>query len=494
MNIYLKKQRWKIVLSIIALVIVGAILWYTGFIANKVRKEERQKVRLWSEAIQKKADLVKVTNMSFEELANQERKKVELWAKATKELQKELTDYSFALEIIQENKDIPLILTDENNNISSSINLPENNDKSLEDLIVEWQKHNPPIEIKYAGNKSQKIYYRNSSTYYELQQRRDSLIEAFNADLVENVALVPVLFIQKNDSSVIATNIEEKEINSQEKLVAKMNQMRKENTPISIQLDSEHTGIIYFQDSDALKQLEYFPFIIIGIITAFLFIGYLLFSTFRKAEQNQVWVGMAKETAHQLGTPLSSLMAWTQLLATEGINPEIISEMNKDLFRLETVTDRFSKIGSESKKEENDLVEVLNSGIDYLSSRISTKVSIAFYTDLDHATAKINRPLFEWVIENLVKNAVDAMQGEGQIKISLSVEGDGYVIEVADDGKGIPPSKFKTVFEPGYTTKKRGWGLGLSLTKRIIEEHHNGKIYVKTSSKDGTVFRIELRK
>lgn len=492
MNIYSKKQRWKIVLSILALLIVGAILWYTGFIANKVRKEERQKVKLWSEAIQKKADLVKVTNMSFDELANQERKKVELWAKATKELQKDLNDYSFALEIIQGNQDIPLILTDENNKVTSSVNLPEKNTTPVEDLIVEWEEQNPPIEIKYGGNKSQKIYFRNSETYYELQKRRDSLILSFNEDLVENVALVPVLFIKSQDSSIIASNLPSVELDTKEKLESVMQSMKSDNEPITVNLNLNHTGVIYFHDSNTLQQLEYFPYIIISIISIFLVIGYLLFSTFRRAEQNQVWVGMAKETAHQLGTPLSSLMAWTQLLEAEGVNPNTINEMNKDLFRLETITDRFSKIGSESKKEELDLIQIVKNSINYLRSRISNKVEITFQTDLQKANANINKPLFEWVIENLVKNAVDAMEGEGKINITLTQENNLNIIEVCDTGKGIPTSRFKTVFEPGFTTKKRGWGLGLSLAKRIIEEHHKGKIYVKSSSKNGTTFRIEL--
>jgi len=492
MNIYSKKQQWKIVLAILALLIVGVILWYAGFIANKVRKEERQKVKLWSEAIQKKADLVKVTNLSFEELANQERKKVELWAKATNELQKNLSDYSFALEIIQGNQDIPLILTDENNVVTSSINLPENNRLPLDSLIHEWEIQNPPIEIKYGGNKSQKIYFRNSETYYLLQQRRDSLIASFNEEIVENVALVPVLFLRNSDSSIIATNITNSELDSKEKLDEAIVKMSNENDPITVNLDSDHKGIIYFQDSNTLQQLEYFPYIIIAIISVFLLIGYLLFSTFRRAEQNQVWVGMAKETAHQLGTPLSSLMAWTQLLEAEGVNPDTINEMNKDLFRLETVTDRFSKIGSESKKEKLDIKNIIETSISYLTSRISNKVEINFTTDLKEANAEINKPLFEWVIENLVKNAVDAMEGEGKIEVTLTQENNLNIIEVTDTGKGIPASRFKTVFEPGYTTKKRGWGLGLSLTKRIIEEHHKGKIFVKASSKNGTTFRIEI--
>lgn len=493
MNLYSKKQRWKIVLVLVALVIVAGTIWYASYIASKVQKEERQKVKLWSEAIRKKADLVKVTNQSFSALAEEERKKVELWAKATKELQKDLTDYSFAVEIIRDNNNIPLILTDQNDVINSSLNIDETNSDSLKKCVLEWGMLNPPIEIKYSGNKSQKIYYTHSDNFYGLQLRRDSLIDAFNADLVENAALVPVLFVDSETKEVIASNLADEEISSEDKVSTKIEVMLKENLPIKVKLDEHNSGEIYFQESSTLKQLRYFPYVMLSIITIFLLVGYLLFSTFRRAEQNQVWVGMAKETAHQLGTPLSSLMAWLEILKSKGVDEASIEEMNKDLNRLETVTDRFSKIGSENKRKPEKIFNVVTQSIDYLKSRISNKVEISIQCEDKSLTAPISVSLFEWVIENLTKNAVDAMDGKGTIIFLIFKENQSVVIEVSDTGKGIPPSKLKTVFEPGYTTKKRGWGLGLSLVKRIVEEHHKGKIYVKSSEiGKGTTFRVVL--
>ncbi len=495
MNLYSKKLRWKIILMFAALIIVGGTIWYASHIASKVQNEERQKVELWSEAIRKKADLVNVTNQAFDALAEQERKKIEFWARATKEMEKDLNDYSFALEIITGNKDIPLILTDENDVVSSSSNLEDMDQDSLNLLVQEWGKINPPIEIKYSGNRSQKIYFRNSDKFFELQWKRDSLIEAFNHDLVENEALVPVIFIDANTMEVIATNLEPEEVDSREEVDALIQLMKSENAEIEVKLDEDHSGAIYFQESMTLKQLRYYPYIMLSIITIFLFIGYLLFSTFRRAEQNQVWVGMAKETAHQLGTPLSSLMAWLEILRSQGVDESSITEMDKDIKRLVTVTDRFSKIGSESKKETLNLYEVVDRSISYLQTRVSKKVAFDLQCNDRSITTNLNTSLFEWVIENITKNAVDAMEGKGAISYLIGTEGNQAYIEITDTGKGIPSTHFKTVFEPGYTTKKRGWGLGLSLVKRIVEEHHNGKIYVKSSEiGKGTTFRIELRK
>ena len=488
MNLYSKKQRWKIVLMLAALLIASGTIWYTSYIAGKVQKEERQKVKLWSEAIRKKADLVKVTNQSFSALANQERKKVELWVMATKEMEKDLSDYTFALNIIQSNTTIPLILVDEKGNISSSLNIEDNHADSLQKYIVEWAVDSNFIEVK-----NQKIYYRNSDNFYDLQVKRDSLIMSFNNDLVDNAALVPVIFIDANSKELIATNIEALNLTTTEEIEKQVTLMESENLPIDIKLDEENVGKIYFQESLTLKQLRYFPYIMLSIITLFLFVGYLLFSTFRRAEQNQVWVGMAKETAHQLGTPLSSLMAWLEILKSQGVEESSLVEMNKDIVRLETVSDRFSKIGSVSKKEEANIYDIIHHSIDYLKSRVSKKVNISIQCDDNTVRSLLNISLFEWVIENLTKNAVDAMAGKGDIVYTISREQQSVIIEISDTGKGIPSSKLKAVFEPGYTTKKRGWGLGLSLVKRIIEEHHNGKIIVKHSQIDkGTTFRIVL--
>ena len=227
-------------------------------------------------------------------------------------------------------------------------------------------------------------------------------------------------------------------------------------------------------------------------IRLFILIGYIIFSTFRKAEQNQVWAGMAKETAHQLGTPLSSLMAWIQLLEAQEVDKMITDEMMKDVVRLDKVTDRFSKIGSIPKLEDTNINETVNSVVTYLKPRISDKVTITFHPS-DIIEAKHNAPLLEWVVENISKNAVDAMSGKGKLDLYVSCSPEWVHIDIKDNGKGIHPKKIKTIFEPGYSTKKRGWGLGLTLVRRIVKEYHKGKVFVLTSEVDkGTTFRISL--
>ena len=494
MNLYSKKQRWKLVLVAFAVIIVGVTLWYSSSIARKVQQEERQKVKLWSEAIRKKADLVHVTNDAFQELAEQERKKVELWLKATKEMQKDLSDYSFALSIIQNNKSIPLILTDNENNPITTANLNTESNDSLLLLIDLWKQENNPIEITFAGNNYQKIFFTNSQKYFDLQDRRNELITAFNKDLVENTALVPVVFIADSTKELIATNLTNEEIDSYGGIESLKLQMNEENTPIEVALTDDNIGRVFFLESLTLKQLRYFPVVMLIAIGIFLVVAYFLFSTFRRAEQNQVWVGMAKETAHQLGTPLSSLMAWIELLRMQGVDESSLQEMDKDIHRLNTVTDRFSKIGSETKLQEVNFYEVLNKSTSYLKTRVSKKVNFSLDCSNQQMKTNLNVPLFEWVIENLTKNAVDAMEGVGSIHYAVKEEGENIVLDVSDTGKGISQAKLKTVFEPGFTTKKRGWGLGLSLAKRIVEEHHKGKINVLKSSDKGTTFRIELKK
>ena len=276
----------------------------------------------------------------------------------------------------------------------------------------------------------------------------------------------------------------------------KLEDIRKNITPITINLPGQGKQIIFYEDSEVLRQLQMFPVFQLILIGVFLVISYLIFSTFRKAEQNQVWVGMSKETAHQLGTPISSLNGWINLLREEGIahKEELINELEKDVKRLEIITERFSKIGSAPVLDAVPIYEVMSKAIEYLRNRSSKQVQFEVTTSDEDAVAMVNIPLFEWVIENLCKNAIDAMSGAGVISAHISTDADKVFIDIKDTGKGIPASKFKTVFKPGYTTKKRGWGLGLSLAKRIIEEYHRGKIFVKESSPEkGTNFRIVLR-
>ena len=252
---------------------------------------------------------------------------------------------------------------------------------------------------------------------------------------------------------------------------------------------------IYYKDSALLNRLRFYPIYQLGFIGVFMFIAYFIFSSSRRSEQNQVWAGMAKEAAHQLGTPLSSLMAWIELLKSKNETKEMVLEMEKDLMRLETITDRFSKIGSQPILENVNLVELLNKTTNYLKDRFPEKVEIKTSFKNNAIYASVSRVLLHWVIENICKNAVDAIKGNGEINITLKEEKANATINISDNGEGIDRSIIKNIFKPGVTSKKRGWGLGLSLAKRIVEEYHNGKLFVMQSEKGiGTTFTIKLPK
>lgn len=278
---------------------------------------------------------------------------------------------------------------------------------------------------------------------------------------------------------------------------AQLEYMKSQHDPIRINTFSGQYWMVYYQDSELLTQLKIFPYIQLTVIAVFLLMAYTAFSSSRKSEQNQVWVGLAKETAHQLGTPISSLMAWIELMKDK-FNAEddpLIAEMENDVKRLEIVADRFSKIGSKPKLENHPVYEVVKDYVDYFKFRVSNKIHFEVSGD-PHLQAALNVPLFAWVLENLLKNAINAIDETGTIHIEI---GQNHAkkqvfIDVTDTGKGIPRSKFATVFQPGYTTRKRGWGLGLSLTKRMVENYHNGQIFVKDSELGkGTTFRIALK-
>ena len=260
--------------------------------------------------------------------------------------------------------------------------------------------------------------------------------------------------------------------------------------------DTIHVGdqLVCYDESVLLKRLSQYPYWQLGIVMVFVVVAIFALLSSKKAEQNKVWVGLSKETAHQLGTPISSLMAWVEILKENHPNDELIPELDKDVKRLERIAERFSKIGSLPEKKEGSLNSVINHVVDYMRKRTSNKVEITCHMPDHEVTIKMNESLVEWVIENLCKNAVDAMEGKGKIILTLTVERNLAVIEVSDNGKGIRKKDIKHVFTPGFTTKQRGWGLGLSLARRIVEDYHKGKIFVKSSEiGKGTTFRIELR-
>ncbi len=376
--------NWKTYLAIIALLIVGASLYYTSQLAQKLANEETKKVVQLSNALK---TLVTSTNVNSQETA-------------------------FAYNIIAQNTTIPLIITDEKGIITDSKNIdtahtPAQNNKLMQQKLLQFKEMHAPIEADYGTGKN----------------------------------------------------------------------------------------YIYYGESYLLTQLRYFPYVQLTIIVLFLAVVLLALSAAHRSLQNQVWVGLSKETAHQLGTPLSSIEAWLEILRDEKGAREAVVEMQKDLDRLKLVADRFSKVGSAPQLEEENLVTRLEGIVDYMQKRAPKKVAIGLHTKEREVPVNISGPLLDWVMENLIRNALDAMDGEGTIDITITNQPQQVWVDVQDSGKGIPGHQVRKVFDPGFTTKKRGWGLGLSLSRRIIEKYHHGSLYVKQSEVGkGTTFRIILRR
>lgn len=377
------------------------------------------------------------TNTLAQQLANEERRNMEMWASALRQMSRTVMsdvngDDSFWLDIIKNNTTIPVIVTDEKGNITSVRNFKDDRN---------WKKN---------------------ITYYQQQLDR---------------------FKQKHT----AIEIEVSTLDT----TATANAAANNSVPIVLAKQ-----MVYYDDSSLLVQIKAYPYVQLTITALFLLVAYSLFSSARRAEQNKVWLGMAKETAHQLGTPLSSMVGWVEMLKLmddeSGQAYTVAQEMEKDVQRLQLIADRFSKIGSEPKLIETDITHEVGNTLDYVKRRASSRVTFQYHNP-EPVYGYVSPILFDWVIENLLKNALDAMDGKGEISVQVGLEKGQIAITVSDTGKGIPKSRFVTVFEPGFSTKKRGWGLGLSLSKRIIEEYHKGSIFVAQSAPDaGTTFKIVL--
>lgn len=501
-SIYTQKLIWKIFLLVAAAVIVAFSLFYTQRLVNKLKEDEKARINLWAQAIQKKAALVRFTTEIIAQTAEQEKKKAELYAQATRELMKDISDYSFVIDVLKNNTTVPVILVDDKGNMSAR-NLPdstrERDSTYIRQQLDEMKKNHSPIEFEYFKGRKQLLYYKNSKLYEFTREVFERNIKSFITEVADNSAAVPVIMVNasklKQETKVLAYGKVDKNIvEDSSKLKIQLEKMSSQNEPLSIDL-GDGPCLIYYENSYLLQQLKYYPWIQFSVIGLFLLIAYAMFSTSRKAEQNQVWVGMSKETAHQLGTPLTALYGWLEYLKSNGTDDSAVREMQRDMDRLRVITDRFSKIGSQPVLIEEDIVKAIENILDYMRSRSSRNVEISFSKNCEFANVKLSVPLFEWVIENLIRNAIDAMDGKGKIKVNIEQFENEVIIDVSDTGKGIPKSKFKTVFKPGYTTKQRGWGLGLSLCKRIIELYHHGSIFVKSSSPDsGTTFRIIMKK
>lgn len=317
----------------------------------------------------------------------------------------------------------------------------------------------------------------------------------FHLKIVQSNETIPAILVSESDRIIQYINLSEKEqIVSESKLREKIAEFTIEHDPILIPIDENTVFRVYYGKSSVLRQLEYYPYVVLGIVALFVFVSYSAFSFSTRSEQNQVWVGLAKETAHQLGTPISSLMGWVECIENNIIPDNAADEMKKDIDRLQIITERFSKIGSTPVLEVANVNLVLETSLKYLSNRISNSVDFQWKLYPKPVMVNINVNLFNWVIENVVKNSVDAMEGKGMLRVEVNYRNNLAFIDVVDNGKGIPRNQTKDIFKPGFTTKKRGWGLGLSLAKRIVEDYHQGQIFVKEShSFNKTVIRIILK-
>lgn len=312
--------------------------------------------------------------------------------------------------------------------------------------------------------------------------------------IIQSNSTTPMILYTLKEDSYAGRNIDEEVLKSEKARKKKIEQFISEYKPLEVTYNDQVLSIIYFGNSPLINKLKYYPAALILIIFLFILAIYLFYKTSKSAEQNRLWAGMAKETAHQIGTPLSSLVGWTEILKSENVNPEYVSEIEKDISRLETITDRFSKIGSVPKLERCDLVAETKATFYYLQKRTSKLINFQLNIPENAIYVELNPQLFSWTLENLVKNGIDAMKGKGTITISIEKNSKFALLTIADTGKGLTKSEFKKIFTPGYTTKKRGWGLGLSLAKRIIEEYHNGKIRVsKSILNQGTTMEIALK-
>lgn len=366
------------------------------------------------------------SNAIVKDLAIQERARMQIWADATKEivnLSSSESDVSesnivFLLNIIEDNNNIPVLLTDDDGNI----------------------------------------------------------IQARNFTLPDPTAITPT------DNATNAAFLQER-----------LAEMRHGDNVIDIDIAPGIVQHLYYEDSTLLRRLSLYPYIQLAVMAAFVIVVYLAVTSSKRAEQNKVWVGLSKETAHQLGTPISSLMAWVELLREQGTDPEIVMEMDKDVKRLSTIASRFSKIGSQPSIEPGDVNATVRTATDYMSTRISPRINLSLVECPGPLPVRMCGPLIQWVMENLIKNAVDAMEGSGSIIITTMRDRHMAVIDVTDTGKGMSRKRRKEIFRPGFTTKKRGWGLGLTLAKRIIEQYHGGRIFVSDSEPGiGTTFRIQI--
>lgn len=359
-------------------------------------------------------------------------------------------------------------------------------------VVVFWNANKFFHELKESETSKMQIWAAAQQELQQVDIESESLSPtAFNVLLSNNST--PMLLYNHDNDTYDVQNISNRKTSSRKKIDKLRSQFEAENEPIEVRADNELLQTLYYGSSPLLKKLKYYPLLLILVFILFFIALYFFYITSKSSEQNKLWAGMAKETAHQIGTPLSSLIAWIEILKSENVNPEYIREMDKDIMRLTTITERFSKVGSLPDLKNLDIISETRKNLEYLKKRNSKLIT--YHIDLPDKSifVPLNKELYSWTLENLIKNSIDAMRGKGDIYISVVEDAKDVSIYIRDTGKGIPKRIQKTIFSPGYTTKKRGWGLGLSLSKRIIEEYHRGKIRVLNSNTDGTTMQITLQ-
>lgn len=495
---YHSRLRIKWLFFIFAIILLFIGFFFLNSTINDIRKEERKKVLLWADAVEQRNKLLDYASQLFGKLQEEELQKVELW-KESQQLIMEVEDsqfLTFLLNIISNNKNIPIVLTDANLHVITTMNLTDGpqigETFSNSTLFSKYE----PLQLFYKNKLINYIYYSDSQIFNEIQQMINDMVHSFIVEVTQNAVSVPVV-ITNNDTTEIFSygNISDKRVKELQSDSVKVfvQERMSENQAIPIVINQKKTGLIFYEESELITKLRYYPIIILIISIIILIGAYLTFRSFEKHEKDQLWVGMSKETAHQLGTPISSLMAWLELLKMKNLEPEIVSEIDKDINRLNTIASRFSKIGSNPNLTRENIVTIVQNAANYMKNRSPKDITYVFHTQQNEISVLANSSLIEWVIENIWKNAIDAMQGFGSLTIEIAQENNHTTIDISDTGKGLPRNKFKTIFKPGYTTKSRGWGLGLSLAQRIIQEYHHGKISVKSSEIDkGTTIRISL--
>ncbi len=491
------KPRLKLILLALTIMLSLVALWQVHRVAEQVRLSEEAKVRLWASAIGQRNQLAEATQRFFHEATLDEHRKMELYTDILQSFaDPDLgTDMGFSLRYVNyivDSSHTPIIITSAQDSI---ITVPQElAGLKLEGDLMEEYSQNPPFDYNLWGMRMT-LYYKESEYYTQLREVLEGFTQSFLTDITQNSVMVPVIIVDSTRSHIIATS---SELDHRRLYNGDLSELieRFGNGPIEIRLPSGGLSYVYYETTPLLRALRWVPLLYLFIGVVIVIVTYTLFRTARRAEQNRIWVGLAKETAHQLGTPLSSLKGWLEYLRGREFTPQYADELGKDLQRLETITQRFSKIGSTPELHEENVQEATHGAIAYLQNRSPRRVRFnVSFPEGETFLAPLNVPLFQWVIENLCKNAIDAMEGDGTITIVASQDARKIYIDVTDTGRGMSPAVARRIFDSGFTTKTRGWGLGLSLARRIIVQYHRGRLYLKYSVPgQGSCFRIELRK